>query len=98
MQQQMYPGAAPAAQTTVVNINAMPNTMVPAKSRNVFALLGFFFGNLGVHEFYRGKIGNGVACILGNFLLGPFLIQLFNGIELLAVSKDSEDIYCVPGF
>ena len=42
----------------VVNKNASP------KSRTIVAVLAFFFGWLGVHRFYVGKIGTGILTIL----------------------------------
>lgn len=42
------------------------------KSKAVAALLCFFLGALGVHRFYLGKTGSGIA-ILVLSILGPFL-------------------------
>lgn len=39
------------------------------KSRLATALLCFFFGTIGVHRFYAGKVGSGIAQI---FTLGGF--------------------------
>ena len=41
------------------------------KSKTTAALLCFFLGNLGVHRFYVGKVGTGVAMI---FTFGGFFI------------------------
>ena len=60
------------------------------KSRNTFALLGFFLGFFGVHQFYLGKIGNGIATILATFLCSPFLVQFCVGIELMTTHRDSD--------
>lgn len=41
---------------------------VSSKSRLVATLLGFFLGGLGVHRFYLGNIGLGVALLLLGWL------------------------------
>ena len=61
------------------------------KSRDTFALLGFFLGCLGVHSFYLGKTGNGIATILANFLCSPPVVILFVGVELLNTTTDSQN-------
>ncbi len=38
----------------------MSEQNVSAKSKGVAAVLCFFFGCLGVHRFYAGKVGTGV--------------------------------------
>ena len=40
------------------------------KSRTVAALLCFFFGYLGIHRFYEGKIGTGILWLLTAGFLG----------------------------
>ena len=61
------------------------------KSRDTFAILGFFLGCLGVHSFYLGKTGNGIATILANFLCSPPVVILFVGVELLNTTTDSQN-------
>jgi len=77
-------------QPTVVIQNTAPQEIMSDKSRNVFALLGFFLGWLGIHDFYIGKVGNGIATILANFLCSPALVQFFVGIELMTTHRDSD--------
>lgn len=38
--------------------------MISAKSKGTAAVLCFFFGALGVHRFYAGKIGTGILWLL----------------------------------
>jgi len=60
------------------------------KNRTTYALLGFFLGNLGVHDFYLGKPGRAIFNIIGNVLVSPFLVQVSTGIELLSQTKDKK--------
>lgn len=52
-----------------VNVN-LGNRMVSEKSRTAAALLCFFFGVLGVHRFYAGKVGTGILWLLTGGLFG----------------------------
>ena len=85
------PGAAncPSCGSAVSVANQMPQQPVmPEKSRTTYALLGFFFGFFGVHNFYAGYKGKGIADIFCSIILGPFLVQISTGIELLTTTKD----------
>ena len=55
------------------------------KSRTVAAILGFFLGGLGVHRFYLGNIGMGVALLLVGWMTG-FIWNLVDWIIVLAGS------------
>lgn len=64
-----------------------------AKSRGVYIILGLFFGLLGIHNFYAGRLGIGVAqllvtVILGWFVVGIFITAIWVLIELFTVTKD----------
>lgn len=66
---------------TNTNTNKSPSgieAMTSPKSRWIALLLCFFFGGLGVHRFYVGKIGTGILylCTLGLFGVG-WIIDLF---------------------
>lgn len=43
--------------------------MISPKSKGVAAVLCFFFGGLGIHRFYVGKVGTGLIWL---FTLGLF--------------------------
>lgn len=48
------------------------------KSKFVAYLLWFFFGLLGIHRFYLGKVGTGILYLLTGGLLGiGWFIDLF---------------------
>jgi len=51
----------------------MNTSEISPKSRLVALLLCFFFGILGAHRFYVGKIGTGVLMLLtlGGSVFGP---------------------------
>ncbi len=71
-------------------VNFSSTAYYSTKSKAVAALLCFFFGYLGIHRFYTGKIGTGILWLLtvGLFGFGTFIdffIIIFGGF------KDSED-------
>lgn len=74
--------------------NASPTQLVKsAKSRGIYIILGLFFGLLGIHNFYAGRLGIGVAqllvtVILGWFVVGIFITAIWVLIELFTVTKD----------
>lgn len=92
------PGAAacPICHSAITVVNQVPpQPQQPAvamseKSRITYALLGFFFGFIGVHNFYAGYSGRGVADIFCSILLSPLLVQINTGIELLTTTKDRQ--------
>ncbi|MFN8183206.1 MAG: TM2 domain-containing protein [Candidatus Nanopelagicales bacterium] len=96
------PPPAAMAPTTAGGIPLFPDgkPMVDAqgrpaspKSRLAAALLAFFLGAFGVHRFYVGKIGTGVAIILtfgGFFGIWP-LIDLI--MILVGSFKDKQERY-----
>lgn len=63
------------------------------KSRLAAALLAFFLGGLGIHRFYVGKIGTGIATILtigGFFGIWPLIDFI---MILLGSFKDKQERY-----
>jgi TM2 domain-containing membrane protein YozV len=68
-----YTSSRPVAAAPVVPAYPVPGyRLVPygvsPKSRMVAGILGFFLGGLGVHRFYLGNIGLGVALLLVGWL------------------------------
>lgn len=70
-----------------------PQLVKTAKSRGLYVILGLFFGLLGVHNFYVGRFGVGVAqllitCILGWFVVGLFITAIWVIVELFIIKTD----------
>lgn len=65
------------------------------KSRLAYILLGLFLGCLGVHNFYAGYTGKGVAQLLISLLsitiLSP-VVFIWVIIEIITVTKDAKGI------
>lgn len=59
---------------------------VPPKSKVAAALLCFFLGGLGVHDFYAGYIGRGVGKLALNFFGWVFLVFAFGGLLLTGLA------------
>lgn len=72
---------------------AEPVIVKTARSRGVYIILGLFFGLLGIHNFYAGRYGIGVAQllitgILGWFVVGLFITAIWVIVELFTVKED----------
>ena len=71
----------------------MENTV--QKSRAVYILLGLFLGGLGIHDFYAGRIREGVTTLIVS-IVGIFLQIAFIGVgiyvlyEIITVKKDGK--------
>jgi len=63
-----------------------------AKSRTAFILLGIFLGGLGIHNFYAGYAGKGVAQLLITLLtcgLAGFITWVWAVIEVCTIQVDA---------
>lgn len=69
--------------------DAMGRPISP-RSRTIAAVLAFFLGVLGIHRFYVGKVGTGVAQILTLGGLGVWTLIDFIMI-LVGSFKDKEE-------
>jgi TM2 domain-containing protein/RING finger family protein len=65
------------------------------KSRLTFILLGVFLGLFGVHNFYAGNTGAGIAqlclTLLSCFILAP-IVWIWNIVEVCTVDRDKAGV------
>ncbi len=97
-QQQTYqnPSFPPMPQGVIYQqapIVLQPVIIGPSKSRVAYILLGLFLGGLGIHNFYAGYGGRGVAQLLLNLFLFwtiivPIAIAIWVIIEVITVDRD----------
>ena len=71
-----------------------PIIIAQGKSRAAFILLGLFLGGLGIHNFYAGYAGKGIAQLLLNLFLFwtivvPIIVGIWVLIEVITVDRDS---------
>lgn len=74
---------------------AQPQPPVSTKSRAVAAVLAFFLGWMGIHFFYLGKMGWGIAFMLLFWTGIPFLVAPIQGIYYLCLSQNEFQKHCV---
>lgn len=67
------------------------------KSRVAYILLGLFLGGLGIHNFYAGYAGRGIAQLLISLFIGWLIIPLIAVgiwvlIEICTVTADAQGV------
>jgi len=62
------------------------------KDKNVAALLAFFLGTFGIHRFYLGQIGLGIAYALFFWTGIPAILGFIDAIVLFAMDRDRFDM------
>lgn len=65
------------------------------KSRLAYILLGVFLGSLGIHNFYAGYTGKGIAQLLMTILSGGLLwlpVFIWVLVEICTVTKDAQGV------
>lgn len=90
---QTTPGAAICTNCGVAL--AQPVQASEQKSKLAAGLLGIFLGGLGVHNFYLGYTGKGIAQIFLSFCFGiGYIWGLIEGIMILAgsINKDAKGV------
>lgn len=78
----------------IVQGRSTPHVVKSAKSRGIYIILGLFFGGLGIHNFYAGYYGRGLAqllivLILGWIVIGFVIVGFWVLIELFVVTQDA---------
>lgn len=76
-----------AAQTARHPAQTAPEMQISSKSRFTYIILCLFFGGIGIHNFYAGRTGAGIAQLL---LSWTGISSLWAFIELFAVSNDGQ--------
>ena len=70
--------------------------VVASKSRTAYVLLGLFLGGLGIHNFYAGYTGRGVAQLLITLFVGwcmcfPWIaVMVWVLVEVCSVTHDAQ--------
>ena len=65
------------------------------KSRLAYILLALFIGSLGVHNFYAGYTGKGIAQLLLTLISFGFLspvVWIWAIVEICTVTKDAQGV------
>lgn len=65
------------------------------KSRLAYILLAIFLGPLGIHNFYTGYTGKGIAQLLMSLISFGFLapvVFIWNLVEICTVTKDAQGV------
>lgn len=93
-------GSTPVV-TASVTVNSTNNSDPNAKSKVAAALLAFFLGGIGIHNFYLGYTGKGIAQLLISLLSCGFLapisgIWAFVEFIMILIGSISTDANGVP--
>lgn len=72
-------------------------TEEPPKKRSIYILLAIFFGGLGVHNFYAGYSGRGLAQLLiflftGWLIIPAIAVGIWVLVEICIITRDAENI------
>lgn len=59
-----------------------------AVNKVVYCLLAFFFGGIGVHKFYAGKIGSGILYFLFCWTFVPAVVAFIELVVALCKKAD----------
>ena len=82
---------------TMTSTTSQQNAYLPAnqKSRAAYVIIGFLFGEFGIHDFYVGYTGRGIAQLLITILSFGLLFWvswIWAVVEMLTVEKDAKGI------
>jgi len=76
------------------SVNNDDGTPVSSRSRLVAALLAWFLGGIGVHQFSLGKTAAGILSVLFCWTGIPAIVSLIDFIMILIGSaKDAQGLY-----
>ena len=77
--------------------NNLVNAADTPKNRVVYILLALFLGSFGIHNFYAGYIGRGLAQLLITLLLFWLIVPLLAVwiwviVEMIVIDKDAKGV------
>ena len=85
------------ASTNEVSVHPLdPYLYVNKKSRTIYVVLAIFLGHIGVHNFYAGYIGRGVAQLLITILTFGFLFWISWIWAIIEACAETHDGRSVP--
>lgn len=88
-------GMSAWAPITTIIPGVMPMTPADNKPRLAYILLGIFLGTLGIHNFFAGYTGKGIAQLLITLLscgVLSIVVFIWNIIEICTVTSDSKGV------
>ena len=71
------------SQNVYINMQQTPESGRKKVNKVAYCLLAFFLGGIGIHEFYAGHMGRGIAMLLFSWTFIPgiiALVQFFIGL------------------
>ena len=83
-----YPAPMQPAPQYYVAVPPPVVMMEPQKSKTSAALLCFFLGGLGIHRFYTGQAGLGIALLLQTLILVPLTLGIWALVVIVWVIID----------
>ena len=91
----LLPRATEGAQSNSQAVGGSTSIVAGNKSRVAYIVLGLFLGGLGIHNFYAGYHGKGIAQLLITLLIGWLVIPaiavfIWVVIELCTVNVDAD--------
>lgn len=79
-------------QSNTQNGSTQPVVVAPngkVVNKLVYCILAFFLGGIGIHKFYAGQSGAGIACLLFSWTFIPAFIALIDFIVGLTKKADA---------
>lgn len=85
----MNAGGASSSSSSSASVGGYPRRF--NRSKGTSAILALFFGGLGIHNFYLGRTGRGILCLMFSWTFIPSIIGVIEFIVFLLMSQDSFD-------
>jgi TM2 domain-containing membrane protein YozV len=62
------------------------------RNRFIAVALAFIGGTFGIHNFYLGRVGRGLASVFFSFTVIPWVISIVDGVKMLIMSDEEFDL------